>query len=65
MCGISGIFDLVGRRDFSVDLVSGFNNIQAHRGPDACGIYQDSSHCSMLIFRWGLCLMGKFITIVS
>ncbi len=41
MCGISGIFDLVGRRDFSVDLVSGLNNIQAHRGPDACGIYQE------------------------
>jgi len=34
MCGIAGMFDLRGRRDFSRDLMARINDIQFHRGPD-------------------------------
>ena len=34
MCGISGLFDTLGTRDFARDLATRINNIQAHRGPD-------------------------------
>jgi len=34
MCGIAGIFDLSGRREFDAELVSRMNESQFHRGPD-------------------------------
>ena len=34
MCGISGLFDPQGTRDFDRALLSRINNIQSHRGPD-------------------------------
>ncbi|MDD2711655.1 MAG: amidotransferase 1, exosortase A system-associated [Simplicispira sp.] len=34
MCGISGMFDTLGTRDFAPELVRRINNVQAHRGPD-------------------------------
>ena len=39
MCGISGLFDTLGLRDFSHDLASHINNIQSHRGPDNYGVH--------------------------
>lgn len=39
MCGIAGIFDLLGRRDYSRDLVQRLNDIQYHRGPDEGGLH--------------------------
>ncbi len=39
MCGISGLFDTVGRRDFAPDLLSRINDIQSHRGPDEAGLH--------------------------
>jgi len=39
MCGISGLFDTCGKRDFPRDLVRRINDIQAHRGPDESGIH--------------------------
>jgi asparagine synthase (glutamine-hydrolysing) len=34
MCGIAGIFDLEGRRQFDVELLERMNAAQWHRGPD-------------------------------
>ncbi|HTJ96309.1 MAG TPA: XrtA/PEP-CTERM system amidotransferase [Rhodocyclaceae bacterium] len=39
MCGISGLFDLQGKRDFSRDLLQRINDIQQHRGPDEAGLH--------------------------
>ena len=39
MCGIAGIFDFRGRREFDADLVSRMNESQFHRGPDEGGIH--------------------------
>lgn len=39
MCGISGLFDTQGQRDFDRALASRINNIQSHRGPDEDGLY--------------------------
>ena len=39
MCGISGMFDVIGKRNFSVDLATRINNVQTHRGPDEDGIH--------------------------
>ncbi|KQP23153.1 XrtA/PEP-CTERM system amidotransferase [Pseudorhodoferax sp. Leaf267] len=39
MCGISGLFDLRGQRDFSRALMSAINDIQAHRGPDEADLH--------------------------
>ncbi len=39
MCGISGLFDLQQRRDYSRDLLQRINDIQAHRGPDEAGLH--------------------------
>ena len=39
MCGISGLFDTLGTRDFARDLATRINNIQAHRGPDEDDVY--------------------------
>ena len=42
MCGIAGIFDLDGRREFDRDLVSRMNESQFHRGPDEGGIHLEA-----------------------
>ena len=34
MCGIAGLFDTRGRRDFDRGLMQRLNDIQFHRGPD-------------------------------
>jgi asparagine synthase (glutamine-hydrolysing) len=39
MCGITGIFDRLGRRDFDRSLLSAMNESQHHRGPDAGGLH--------------------------
>ena len=39
MCGIAGLFDLNGRREFSRDLVERMNEVQFHRGPDEGGFH--------------------------
>src|SRR5574338_479111 len=39
MCGIAGIFDTRGKRDFSPDLVRRMNDVQHHRGPDEGGYH--------------------------
>ena len=39
MCGISGLFDTVGKRDFALELLTRVNNIQSHRGPDESGVH--------------------------
>lgn len=39
MCGITGIFDTVGRRDVGRDVLHRMNQSQFHRGPDAGGLH--------------------------
>ncbi|MBL4568000.1 MAG: asparagine synthetase B, partial [Porticoccus sp.] len=39
MCGIAGIFDLVGQRTFDESLISAMNQTQFHRGPDEGGLH--------------------------
>jgi len=39
MCGISGLFDTRGKRDFSRELLARINDIQSHRGPDEAGLH--------------------------
>jgi len=39
MCGIAGIFDLTGTRDFPREKVEAMNQTQFHRGPDEGGVY--------------------------
>ena len=39
MCGIAGLFDTQGKRDFSPALIERINNIQSHRGPDELGVH--------------------------
>ena len=39
MCGIVGIFDLVGRREVSRKLLDRMNETQFHRGPDGSGLH--------------------------
>ena len=39
MCGIAGIFDLNGDRQFDRELVEAMNQTQFHRGPDEGGIH--------------------------
>lgn len=39
MCGISGIFDTQGQRDYPRHLIERVNDIQAHRGPDEAGLH--------------------------
>ncbi len=37
MCGIAGLFDMAGRRDFDPALLARMNQLQFHRGPDEGG----------------------------
>lgn len=39
MCGISGLFDTQGQRDFDRALAQRINDIQAHRGPDEADLH--------------------------
>ncbi|MDR3212619.1 MAG: amidotransferase 1, exosortase A system-associated [Azoarcus sp.] len=39
MCGIVGLFDTRGRRDFERALVQGMNDVQRHRGPDGGDVH--------------------------
>ena len=39
MCGIAGLFDTRGRRDFDRGLMQRLNDIQFHRGPDEGDLY--------------------------
>jgi asparagine synthase (glutamine-hydrolysing) len=39
MCGIAGLFDAVGKREFDRGLLVRMNNSQAHRGPDGEGYH--------------------------
>jgi asparagine synthase (glutamine-hydrolysing) len=39
MCGVAGLFDLVGQREFDRDLVAAMNQRQYHRGPDEDGLH--------------------------
>ena len=39
MCGIVGVFDLAGKREYSRELISRMNETQYHRGPDEGGIH--------------------------
>jgi len=39
MCGITGIFDLTGKREISRELLSRMNETQYHRGPDEGGLH--------------------------
>jgi len=39
MCGIAGLFDLKGKREFSRDLVTRMSDVQFHRGPDEGGYH--------------------------
>ncbi|MCW5652268.1 XrtA/PEP-CTERM system amidotransferase [Hydrogenophaga sp.] len=55
MCGISGLFDTVGQRDFDRALASRINNIQAHRGPD-----EDDLH-----FEPGLALGHRRLSVID
>ena len=39
MCGIAGLFDTAGRREYPHALVERMNDLQRHRGPDEGGVY--------------------------
>ncbi|MEO8304486.1 MAG: XrtA/PEP-CTERM system amidotransferase [Betaproteobacteria bacterium] len=39
MCGITGIFDLSGRREIDRDVLARMNDSQHHRGPDEEGVH--------------------------
>ncbi len=55
MCGISGLFDTQGTRDFDRALAARINNIQAHRGPD-----EDDLH-----FEPGLALGHRRLSVID
>ncbi len=42
MCGITGLFDLNGRRDFDAALLHRMNESQFHRGPDEGGVHLEA-----------------------
>ncbi len=42
MCGITGIFDLKGKREINRQLLSEMNETQFHRGPDEGGIHTEA-----------------------
>src|SRR5574337_1647440 len=39
MCGIAGLFDTRGKRDFDRELMRRMNDVQRHRGPDEGGYH--------------------------
>jgi asparagine synthase (glutamine-hydrolysing) len=41
MCGITGLFDTRGKRDFDRALLKRMNDLQAHRGPDGEGEHHE------------------------
>lgn len=42
MCGITGIFDRLSRREIDQNLLAAMNESQRHRGPDAGGLHIES-----------------------
>ncbi len=42
MCGITGVFDTVGRRDIPRDVLQRMNQAQFHRGPDEGDLYLEA-----------------------
>jgi len=42
MCGITGIFDILGQREIDRSLLSTMNETQFHRGPDEGGIHLET-----------------------
>lgn len=55
MCGISGLFDTQGQRDFDRALAQRINNVQAHRGPDEADLH----------FEPGLALGHRRLSIID
>ena len=41
MCGITGMFDTLGRRELDLALLRRMNDAQAHRGPDGRGEHHE------------------------
>ncbi len=42
MCGIVGLFDITGKRDFNRTLLHDMNQVQIHRGPDESGLHLEA-----------------------
>jgi len=42
MCGIVGLFDITGKRQFNRSLLNDMNNSQTHRGPDESGLHLEA-----------------------
>ena len=42
MCGITGLFDGAGKRDFNLGLLKRMADAIAHRGPDADGFHTEA-----------------------
>jgi asparagine synthase (glutamine-hydrolysing) len=55
MCGIAGLFDLRGKRDFPRELVQRMNDVQFHRGPDEGGF----------LFEPGVALAHRRLSIID
>ncbi len=55
MCGIAGLFDLTGKRDFPRPLVERMNDVQFHRGPDEGGYH----------FEPGIALAHRRLSIID
>ncbi len=55
MCGIAGLFDVTGQREFEPGLVARMNQVQHHRGPDEQGQY----------LRPGVALAHKRLSIID
>lgn len=55
MCGIAGLFDTRGKRDFDRELVRRMNDIQFHRGPDEGDIH----------FEAGVALAHRRLSIID
>ena len=41
MCGITGLFDNRGRREYPLALLQRMNDSQFHRGPDEGGLHRE------------------------
>ncbi len=55
MCGIAGLFDTRGLRDFPRSLAARINDIQSHRGPDEAGIHLEP----------GLALLHRRLSVID
>ncbi len=55
MCGVAGLFDTAGERDFDRGLVQSMNQAQFHRGPDEDGLF----------FQPGVALAHRRLSIID